>query len=182
MLESQMLADLTPDLIKQLSAFLRAQQKAKAPVSRSTMLIDNAMREYGEWLQAQDIPKPFVPAIRGPFRDAPPTPHKRDKDRRWSGAEPVSPTASPSLQPRAPAMGAASSGEDDIFAMDVEAVPVAALEPLALSASPPRPDSASTSDPKLARVPQWKTVTTPPRSVKATLMINMPADDAVVRI
>ncbi|KAI0735824.1 hypothetical protein C8Q76DRAFT_713327, partial [Earliella scabrosa] len=62
-LESRMLEDLAPDLAKQLSAFVRAKQARKYPVSRSTRI-------------------PIVPSFRpGAFRDSPrlspPGPGKR---------------------------------------------------------------------------------------------------------
>ena len=55
-LESRMLEDLAPDLAKQLSAFVRAKQARKYPVSRSTRIVDKAMETWGDWLALQDLP------------------------------------------------------------------------------------------------------------------------------
>jgi inhibitor of Bruton tyrosine kinase len=128
MLESHFLDDLTPDLVKQLSKFVRQRQLEKAPITRSTKLYDVAFDKFETWLSLQDIPRPIVPSIKhGPFRDSPrispPTPLKR--------TAPSSPVVQ---RPRAELptnrVQTTSSG-DDIFAMD---------EPTSsLGASPPKP-------------------------------------------
>ena len=58
-LESRMLEDLAPDLVKQLSAFVRAKQARKYPVSRSTRIVDKAMETWGDWLSYGNYNQPM---------------------------------------------------------------------------------------------------------------------------
>jgi inhibitor of Bruton tyrosine kinase len=167
LLESNMLADLTPDLVKQLSVFIRLQQETKSPVSRSTILVDKAMVSLGDWLDLQDIPKPVVPTVRAPLRDrdspklSPPTSYKSQKTLRGSGPDVETP-ASPVRRPPMPIKGspmiqAVSEGED-IFAMDAEPLPGLAIDTSAISASPPEPTVS-----EYRPLPKWKTIASAPR-------------------
>lgn len=72
LLESQMLDDLTPDLVEQLGGFVRHLQTKKSPISRSNALVNKAMETYADWLALQDIPQPIVRSNRhGPHKSSP---------------------------------------------------------------------------------------------------------------
>jgi hypothetical protein len=150
LLESRMLDDLTPALIKQLSNFVTRKQKEKSPKVRSNFMVDRAMAIHGDWLALQDIPEPIIPSSRFPARkDAPlsPDPSKRRQSRTASVSN--SPGVSPVITAQA------SSTIDDIFDMDdTEAVvlPAPSIDPLSSTVAP------------TSTVPVWKASSTP-RSV-----------------
>jgi hypothetical protein len=161
LLESRLLDELTPDLLRQLSAFIRAQQADKAPVTRSGVLLRVAEERFGAWLAQQDVPAPVVPsqrermsAVRLSPKLSPPTPFKK---RRASGyvasgvAGPESPVARPQIAPQP--LASAPSG-DDIFAMD-EVMP-----PLSLEQQVPRPPEVSPR-----ATPMWKPLSMAPKYV-----------------
>ncbi|TFK48398.1 hypothetical protein OE88DRAFT_521568 [Heliocybe sulcata] len=119
LLESRMLDDLRPDLVKQLSMFVRDRQLNKSPITRSNLLVADAMEKNAEWLALQDFPQPIIRSIKGPLRDSvklsPPGPVRMT--RQTSG------TDSPVLRPSLPSMTSlrpvkASIGPDEIFMMD----------------------------------------------------------------
>ncbi|KAJ6531261.1 hypothetical protein B0H19DRAFT_1242375 [Mycena capillaripes] len=110
LLESRMLDDLTPALVKQLSKFVNRKQTEKSPKVRSDFMLDRAMAIHGDWLALQDIPEPIIPSSRFPARrDAPlsPDPSKRRRSRTASLSN------SPVIAPQA-----SSTAIDDIFEMD----------------------------------------------------------------
>ncbi|KAJ7137732.1 hypothetical protein C8R44DRAFT_766051 [Mycena epipterygia] len=109
LLESRMLDDLTPALIKQLSKFVARKQAEKSPRARSNFMMDRAMAIHGDWLALQDFPEPIIPSSRFPARreSLSPEPSKRRRSR----------TASLSNSPEIVAQ-ASSSAIDDIFEMD----------------------------------------------------------------
>src|ERR1700734_3021034 len=78
LLEGRMLDDLTPNLIKQLTEFVRKQQAEKFAVTRSPKIFDRAVQNYGEWLALQDIPQPVIRAAK------PGAPKEYPKHRRLS--------------------------------------------------------------------------------------------------
>ncbi|KAJ6490484.1 hypothetical protein DFH09DRAFT_374031 [Mycena vulgaris] len=144
LLEGRMLDDLTPALIKQLSAFVVRKQTEKSPKARSSYIVDRAMAVHGDWLALQDIPEPIIPSSRFPARrDAAPLSPDPSKRRR-------SRTASLSNSPVIAAQ-VSSSAIDDIFEMDdteavVEPAPAVAVEsaasavPVWKASSAPRVD------------------------------------------
>ncbi|KAJ6618827.1 hypothetical protein B0H10DRAFT_2028138 [Mycena sp. CBHHK59/15] len=114
LLESRMLDDLTPALIKQLSTFVSKRQAEKSPKSRSNFLVEKAMAIHGDWLALQDFPEPIIPSARFPARresaQLSPDPSKQTFRRR-------STTASLPNSPVITAQ-ASSAPTDDIFEMD----------------------------------------------------------------
>lgn len=151
LLEGRLLEELTPDLVKQLSKFVRQKQAEKAPITRQNKLVEKAMLNFGDWLALQDIPAPIVPSQRvGPLRDSPkmspPTPFKKGRKPLGHG----SPVVRPQI---APHPIAATPSNDDIFIMD-EVVPSLTLEPTASS----RPLDISPKP-----VGTWKSVSATPK-------------------
>ncbi|KAJ7112425.1 hypothetical protein C8R43DRAFT_1040712 [Mycena crocata] len=161
LLESRMLDDLTPALIKQLSNFVVRKQTEKSPKVRSNYIVDRAMAIHGDWLALQDFPETIILSSRLPARrDAAPLspdPSKRRRSRTTSLSN------SPVIVPQASA-----GAIDDIFEMDdtealvlpASAVPVwkASSAPRvdmktvmaeAASGTAPRRESAGTGDPSL---------------------------------
>ncbi|OBZ74066.1 BTB/POZ domain-containing protein 1 [Grifola frondosa] len=110
LLESRMLDDLAPDLIKQLSTFVRQQQAQKYPISRSSRLIDKAMKTCGDWLALQDIPQVIVPAFRpGALRDSPRI-SPAGAGKRANRLSLVSPPGSPMIRPQIPVRPVVGAG------------------------------------------------------------------------
>lgn len=71
LLERRMLDELSADLVKQFSQFVRAEQTRKAPVARSGRIAEDAMARNRAWVDTQDWPSSIVrstqprpPAIR----------------------------------------------------------------------------------------------------------------------
>ncbi|KAF8205776.1 hypothetical protein K438DRAFT_1918026 [Mycena galopus ATCC 62051] len=158
LLESRMLDDLTPALIKQLSKFVAGKQTERSPKVRSNFMVDRAMKIHGDWLALQDIPEPIVPSSRFPGRrgDAPLSPNSA-KHRRSNASLPNSPVivAQAQASTAAPSSGAAI---DDIFEMDdaelaLPAPSISITDPIA-SASP---------------VPVWKASSTPRVDMKTIM-------------
>lgn len=87
-------------LIPALSAFVRARQADNAPVTRSGIISEEAMKKHQAWLDLQDIPGPL---LRTPYRP-------RDTTRRSSATSLPSPRRLPPNN---------NSSMDDIFMMDV---------------------------------------------------------------
>ncbi|KAJ7172083.1 hypothetical protein C8R46DRAFT_137864 [Mycena filopes] len=148
LLESRMLDELTPALIKQLSQFIVRKQAEKSPRVRSNYIIDRAMAIHGDWAALQDFPEPIVPSSRFPARrdagPASPDPSKRRRSR----------TASLPNSPVIQAQG--SPAIDDIFEMDdTETVAQAA----------PSADSAASS----SAVPVWKASSAPRVDMKTVM-------------
>lgn len=163
-LEGRMLEDLAPDLIKQLSAFVRAEQAKKYPLSRSTRIVDKAMETWGDWLALQDIPQPIVPSFRPrAFKDSPklspPGPTKRG-NRQSNVSVPNSPLLRPTFSSRPAATGIP---DDEVFMMDEPEAPVAgtAAAPVAAPGMPARVPSGSESPAR--PVSGWKTITSAPK-------------------
>ncbi|KAI0714213.1 hypothetical protein C8T65DRAFT_573631 [Cerioporus squamosus] len=165
-LESRMLEDLPADLIKQLSAFVRAQQKAKYPVSRSTRLVDKAMETWGNWLALQDIPQPIVPSFRpGAFRDSPKLSPPGPSRRASRQSAPNSPMLRPTLSAR-PAI--ANIPDDEVFIMDEPETPTPTSAPV----PPPGPLSRVPSGSESPARPTtgWRTITSAPKVDMKSIM------------
>ncbi|KAG8221195.1 hypothetical protein J3R82DRAFT_2760 [Butyriboletus roseoflavus] len=108
LLESRILDDLDPRVVRKLSEHARAEQAAQSPVSRSDKLGRAALEKHKEWLALQDIPVPIIPSQK---------PWSAKDSSKLTGRRLrfYSPTTSPVLHPSLappPPMG------DDIFAMD----------------------------------------------------------------
>ena len=145
LLESRLLDDMAPDLVKQLSNFVRNEQAKKLPISRSNILVDMLMVEHGEWLKLQDIPQPIPRSSKVILGNRPsprlsPTAPVVMKQRR----SPVIPIAS---SPSAPPP---SGPTDDLFTMDDESIP-----PLSLDAKA-EPHVFRSDVPQAQAVPVWK--------------------------
>ncbi|KAI0339735.1 hypothetical protein BDW22DRAFT_1486805 [Trametopsis cervina] len=124
-LESHMLEDLPIDIVKQLSAFIRAKHAEKAPLSRSSRLVDTAMEKNADWLAEQDIPQPLIvrerPLIPKDAKLSPPGPIRREKVS-------TSPSSSPMIRPQISStrLNAVASNltDGEMFIMDgIESVP-----------------------------------------------------------
>ena len=60
LIDYRMLGVLPYDLLKRVSSAVRMEQSNKAPVTRSSFFVDQAMKKYGDWLRLQDIPQLIV--------------------------------------------------------------------------------------------------------------------------
>ncbi|KDQ61981.1 hypothetical protein JAAARDRAFT_528626 [Jaapia argillacea MUCL 33604] len=161
-LESRMLEDLSPELIKQLSAFIRSKQAEKSPISRTNRLVDAAVERNAEWLSMQDIPHPIPRSKAGALRDSaklsPPGSAKKSRRLSATGSPIISPTIramrSFRVDPLVP-------HEDDLFAMDdTESVP-----PLDLAQA-----HSPTTDLPVKSAPVWKPLTSGPRTDMKAIM------------
>lgn len=161
LLESRMLDDLSPDLIKQLAEFIRTRQAEKLPLTRSNRLVNEAMETHAEWLSLQDIPQLIIPRHKArPFHPSPrlsPVGSSKLKTRE-SASQPTTPlTKTPVLGTNSPvarpATTVTTTGED-IFTMDEsEGIPA-----LSLDDSRPSPsfyDVPSSATPPSSAAP-WK--------------------------
>jgi hypothetical protein len=158
LLEGRMLDDLAPNLIKQLTEFVRKQQAEKFVVTRSTKIFDRAVQNCGEWLALQDIAQPVIRAAKpGAPKESPklspPGPNR--KHRRLSNASIT--MSSPVTRPLAtiyaplPLAGSGLSG-DEIFVMDDSEVNAA---PSAESITSQGSTLHSDTDTSGKRVPVW---------------------------
>jgi hypothetical protein len=167
LLEGRMLDDLTPNFIKHLSDFVRKQQADKFVVTRSTKMFDRAIQDHGEWLALQDIPQPFIRAVKaGPPKESPklspPGPNRKHRRLSNAGFTTGSPATRPLLTmqpPPSPLAGSGPSG-DEIFLMDdadLNATPASESITGQGSAVPIDPDVSS------KRVPVWIRKSSTPR-------------------
>ncbi|KAI0742011.1 hypothetical protein C8Q80DRAFT_1347035 [Daedaleopsis nitida] len=179
-LESRMLEDLAPDLIKQLSAYVRSEQAKKYPVSRSTKIVDKAMETWGEWLALQDIPLPIVPsastragALKDSARLSPPGPSKR-ANKLSNASAPDSPLLRPTFSARPVATGIP---DDEMFMMDEP-------EPAGVSTPTPAAPGSISRAPSGSESPArpavgWRTITSAPKvdmkSIMAEASTSTPA-------
>lgn len=124
LLESRFLDELPLDLIRQLSFFVRQQQKQKYPLSRSNSLVDKAMKSAGDWLALQDIPQPIVPTFRpGSFRDSPKLSPPASSKRLRRQSSLLSPPSSPTIRPQVSTKPNVSGPfDDEVFIMDEQDV------------------------------------------------------------
>ncbi|KAH9893273.1 hypothetical protein C8Q73DRAFT_791145 [Cubamyces lactineus] len=175
-LESRMLEDLAPDLIKQLSAFVREEQARKYPVSRSTRIVEKAMETWGAWLALQDFPQPIVPTVRaGAFRDlhklSPPGPSKRGNKQ---SSAPGSPMLRPTFSTRTPVAGIP---DDEVFIMDEpDGAPQASPSVQAPTTLPRVPSNDASGKPSGG----WKAITTAPRVDMKAIMAEASTSKAGV--
>jgi hypothetical protein len=117
LLESHMLNDLSPELIRQLSNAVRGEQLSKSGYTRSSRMLDKAMAAHGAWLALQDIPEPIV-RTQNRSRDQTTSSPGSGRRRQQTIDSPLA-SPSPVLTPLAFQVSAAS-GDQDIFAMDDE--------------------------------------------------------------
>jgi len=168
LLEGRMLDDLTPNLIKQLTEFVRKQQAEKFAVTRSTKLFNRAVQNHGEWLALQDIPQPVIRAAKpGAPKESPklspPGPNR--KLRRLSNASPVTrPLATIHTPPFA---GSGPSG-DEIFVMDDAEVNIApSNESITVQGSTVRLDADASGK----RVPVWIRQSSAPKYIISAIVV-----------
>lgn len=117
LLESRILDDLDPRVVRKLSEHTRAEQATQSPVSRSDKVGLAALEKHKAWLALQDIPVPVIPSQKlwsgkDSPRMSPPGSVKKVAGRQLRL---YSPTTSPVLGPSAAVQPPPG---DDIFAMD----------------------------------------------------------------
>ncbi|THU96002.1 hypothetical protein K435DRAFT_778780 [Dendrothele bispora CBS 962.96] len=83
-LESRMLEDMSPAIIKQLSAFIHSKQEEKASYVRGGLLINQVLATWKDWLENEDFPTVIVPSVAS---------QKRERERRISQATKTSPSS-----------------------------------------------------------------------------------------
>ena len=120
MLESGLLDDLDEETLADLVKVITEKQSKKLSVSRSGILVKQAMEKHRDWFAVQDFP---VPKVRQPFR-------WRPKSPVLSPVEPFTYTPAKSRKSPSPASSpilqaiSANSAIDDIFSMDEESSPI----------------------------------------------------------
>ncbi|KAF8549155.1 hypothetical protein OG21DRAFT_1606575 [Imleria badia] len=116
LLESRILDDLDPRVVRKLSEHACAAQAAQSPVSRSDKLGRAALEMHKEWLALQDIPVPIIPSQKlWSARDSPKmSPSGSTKKTMGRQSRLHSPTTSPLLRP---SLAPPPQG-DEIFMMD----------------------------------------------------------------
>lgn len=62
LLERGLLDDINEEVLSELGEFLRKQQAAKLPFTRSGENVKKAMEDWDNWIQLQDIPEPYLPS------------------------------------------------------------------------------------------------------------------------
>lgn len=117
LLESRILDDLDPRVVRKLSEHARLEQAAQSPVSRSDKLGRAALEKHKEWLALQDMPVPIIPSqklwsAKDSSKVSPPGSAKKLAGRYLKL---YSPTASPVLRP---SLAPPPPTGDEIFAMD----------------------------------------------------------------
>ncbi|KAK8869660.1 hypothetical protein IAR55_000228 [Kwoniella newhampshirensis] len=156
MLESGLLDDMENDVLQDLCDTIAKKQGAKLSVSRSQVLVKQAMEKHREWLLLQDIP---APRIRQPFRWKPRSPAlspvetmtpAKDKRRKPPAASPV---ASPELQAQ---LDRSSSAADGMFQMDDD---LPTTPSTSSGAHTPRPTRPMTPLDLSAKPPTWRSKT-----------------------
>ncbi|KAJ6502123.1 hypothetical protein C8R45DRAFT_1190437 [Mycena sanguinolenta] len=161
LLESRMLDDLAPALIKQLSKFVAKKQKEKSPKVRSNLMVDRAMAIHGDWLALQDIPEVIVPSSRFPGRrDAPTSPTSAKRRRSGTASLTNSPViaAQTSTTPHSPKVQSSNPAIDDIFEMDDTEL---ALPAPSIPTTDPVPSTST--------APVWKPSSTPRVDMKTIM-------------
>lgn len=158
LLENRLIEDMDFDLIGQLGKAVRTEQAKKLSVSRSSLLINQALEKHEGWLKLQDIPQPIIrssKAILAPRQSPRLSPTSVTVGK-------ASNRPSPKMIPESPKVQAKEddSGGDDIFAMDDEGIPPLSLgSPQATStlSSVAVQPSGSQATPS----PAWKAKSTP---------------------
>lgn len=119
MLESGMLDGIPTALVESLAQYIRAKQMEKSPVSRSSLLTEQALIKHADWLELQDIPGPINRSKQKMFdRDftgLPQSPHRPGRNVKEPPLD-SSPHQSPSLLPNI--LIRLPPSNDDIFLMD----------------------------------------------------------------
>ena len=121
LLESRMLDDLQPHMIRQLSDFVRKSQAQKFAITRSNQIYDRALAKHADWLALQDIPGP-VPRTSG-IADSKLSPKLSPNElrRKTSRLSAGSPASSPIIRPLSTAQAgpvARLPSGDEVFLMD----------------------------------------------------------------
>ncbi|THH16852.1 hypothetical protein EW146_g3853 [Bondarzewia mesenterica] len=152
LLESQMLDELTPRLVKDLSISIREGQLEKSPAARSGCLVDGVMKKNEEWLTLQDIPQPI--ARSAPNKYSPKLSPKRSH-RRPSVDPFPSPSVRPAIITSRPPQPVSSN---DVFEMDdADLVPALNLD----SGTVHAPDVPSSNP--ASKAGPWKAKSVNPR-------------------
>ncbi|KAG6862478.1 hypothetical protein C0995_000024 [Termitomyces sp. Mi166 len=159
-LETGMLEDMPPHLVKQLAQFAEQKQMEKSPISRSDIVVNMALEKHADWLALQDFPVPLGRQSQGISRKESAS---LKSNRPGSNS---APQQSPNIQPplRRP------PSTDDIFAMDeADTLPPRTTDhPLPLTSLA----GSSTQSPALATptpTPVWKAASAPRVDMKAVM-------------
>ncbi|KAF9224282.1 hypothetical protein BS17DRAFT_780823 [Gyrodon lividus] len=170
LLESKILDELDPRVVRKLSEHTRMEQAEKSPVSRSDKLALEASEKHKDWLALQDIPVHIIPSQKASqfHRDSPKMSPPGSTKKPARSLRLYSPTTSPLLCPTSlsvprPVLRSRPSG-DEIFAMDdTGAIPSLELE---VSGPPVQPDAL----PKATLV--WKKNLSTPRTDLKSIMVE----------
>ncbi|KAI0057376.1 hypothetical protein BV25DRAFT_1973088 [Artomyces pyxidatus] len=177
LLESRMLDDLDPRLIRQLLQSIRLQQSDKLPTTRSNRLVEQAMERNREWLDQQDIPEAIIRTVH--HKESP----RLSPRTTRRPSLPTSPVNSPFMKPDVSRSTQAAPVGDDIFAMDdSDFVPT-----LNLDASPgvdvqntpykPGPWKAKSTAPKV----DMKSILAEAESLSSSARVSIPIQKAPSR-
>lgn len=143
-LESHMLDDLSPNLVKQLAAFVRCAQTDKSPITRSGRQAQQAMEKHRAWLEQQDFAQPII-RTKGSLRESPKLSPASLKNSRRPSVTSLS-LGSPSMRSLPVNRPPPSNGEEDLFEMDgAEPLPALNMEKGPVLAS--LPDVGEPSEP-----------------------------------
>lgn len=120
LLDSGILDDLEPAVVKQLAGYIRAKQEEKSPITRSGRLANDAMARHADWLASRPPTPPETDLLEEEFMTFVQSPPKVRRKTSSSNQD-SSPHPSPHLRPHR-AMRRPPS-HDEIFAMDETDVP-----------------------------------------------------------
>lgn len=191
LMESRMLDDLHPYVVRQLSTFVQSQQERKLPLTRSNTMFDRAIEVHRDWLALQDIPQPIVRVVtKGPLRQSPrlsPVALGGKRNGRPSYGPP-SPSVSPRVAPSqvntsitgtSVRVAEPAVAGDEVFMMDDEAHED--IPPISLSSPAPGP-TVSQPVPFSANSP-WKVKVSQTSARWVDLMLRMviEADQTSIR-
>ena len=157
LLDSGILDDLDPTMVKQLTGYIRAKQEEESPITRSGRLTNDVMTRHADWLASQPPSPPEIDLLQEEFLTVVRSPPKMRR-KTSSLNQDSSPHPSPPLRPQRAIRRPPSN--DEIFAMDEPDDPAI---PMAGDVQPPQPVSRLPASPSSI----WKAPVVP-RSV------NMP--------
>ena len=122
LLESRMLDDLHPHIIRQLSDFVRESQAQKFAITRSNQIYDRALAKHADWLALQDIPEPIIRTSGIMHSKLSPKLSPNELRRKTSRLSATgSPASSPIIRPLSTAQAgpvAKLPSGDEVFLMD----------------------------------------------------------------
>lgn len=114
MLESGLLDEMHEDVLQDLCAVIAKKQERKLPVSRTGLLVNQAVDKHRDWLAVQDLP---MPRVRAPFKWKARSPTILPTDRAHQARNGRQVNSSPTASPE---VGPSVGTNEDIFQMDEE--------------------------------------------------------------